>query len=155
MRLFSVMAMVLFFLGFATITWTEIIAKSASISGLNLVGGLNVLERTLEGNYLNAILMVIPVVIFGLLSFRHVLPKMISDLVIIGLSALQIWYLIGLPTTLEEQVNAFAAEVSKRMTMEMGWAYNYSIMIYVLLLLGGIVLVMVDTGIAIHRNNKS
>lgn len=154
MRLFSVMAMVLFFLNFATITWTEIIAKSATISGLNLVGGLDLMDRTLEGFYLNAILMVIPVVIFGLLSFRQTLPKMISDFVIIGLSALQIWYLIGLPTTLEEQVNAFAAEVSKRMTMEMGWAYNYSIMIYVLLLLGGIVLVMVDTGIAIHRHNK-
>lgn len=155
MRLFSVMACVLFFLSFATITWTEIMAKSSSITGLDLVKGLNLMDRTLEGFYLNAILLVIPVAIFALLSFRNVLPKMISDLVIIGLSALQIWYLLGLPSTLEEQINAFAAEVSKRMTMEMSWAYNYSIMIYVLLLLAGIVLVMIDTGIAVRRKNKS
>lgn len=155
MRLFSVMAGVLFFLNFATITWTEIIAKSSSITGLHLVKGLDLMERTLEGHYLNAILLAVPVIIFALLSFRNTLPKLISDCVIIGLSALQIWYLLGLPTTLEEQVNAFAAEVSKRMTMEMGWAYNYSIMIYVLLLLGGIVLIMIDTGIAIHRSNKN
>lgn len=154
LRLFSVMAGVLFFLKFATITWTDIIAKSGTIRGFHLVLGLNMLDRTLEGFYLNAILLVIPVVIFLLLSFRSTLPKLLSDLAIIGLSALQIWYLLGLPTALEEQVNAFAAEVSKRMTMEMGWAYNYSIMIYVLLLLGGVMLVLLDTGVAIHRRTK-
>ena len=154
MRLFSVMAGVLFFLSFATITWTEIIAKSSSITGLSLVRGLDLMDHTLEGFYLNAILLIIPVVIFALLSVRNFVPKMISDLVIIALSALQIWYLLGLPSTLEEQVNAFAAEVSKRITMEMGWAYNYSIMIYVLLALGGIVLLMMDAGISIYRNNK-
>lgn len=159
LRLFSVMACVLFFLSFATISWSGIDLKtlgktSSSITGLNLVMGLDLMDRTLEGFYLNAILLAIPVIIFLLLSFRATLPKMIADLSIVGLSALQIWYLISLPNSLEEQVNAFAAEVSKRMTMEMGWGYNYSIMIYILLLLGGVILIMLDTGVAIRRQHK-
>lgn len=155
LRLFSVMAGVLFFLGFGTISWNDIIPKTGSISGLDLVMGKDLMSRTLEGFYLNAILLVIPVVIFLLLSFRYTLPKLVSDIAIIGLSALQIWYLLGLPTSLEEQVNAFAAEVSKRISLEMSWGYNYSIMIYILLLLGGVLLVLIDTGIAIHRSNRS
>lgn len=151
LRLFTVMGGVLFFLGYADIQWNEIIARSKSISGLHLVIGLDLMERTLEGNYFNAILLVIPVLIFLILSFRRTLPKLLSDLGIIGLSALQIWYLLGLPTTMEEQVNAFAAEVSKRMTMEMNWPYNYSIMIYILLLLGSVILVLIDTGLSIHK----
>lgn len=151
LKLFSVMAGVLFFLGFASIQWTDILPKSATISGLKLVIGLNLMDRTLEGNYINAFLLVVPVVIFLLLSFRKPLPTLISDLTIIGLSALAIWFLLGVPTTLEEQVNAFAAEVSRRMTLEMDWAYNYSIMIYILLALGGVVLLLIDTGISLHR----
>ena len=151
LKLFSVMAGVLFFLGFANIQWTDILPKSATISGLKLVIGLNLMDHTLEGSYINAILLVVPVIIFLLLSFRKPLPTILSDLTMIGLSALAIWYLLGVPTTLEEQVNAFAAEVSRRMTMEMDWAYNYSIMIYILLALGGVVLLLIDTGITLHR----
>ncbi|MBQ1412730.1 MAG: hypothetical protein IIY93_06030 [Clostridia bacterium] len=155
LRLFSVMAGVLFFLGFGSLAWNDIIPRTGSISGLDLVLGKTLMNRTLEGFYLNAILLVIPVAIFLLLSFRYTLPKLLDDIAVIGLSALQIWYLLGLPTTMEEQVNAFGAEVSKRISLEMSWGYHYSIMIYVLLALGGVLLVLIDTGIAIHRSNRS
>lgn len=151
LRLFSVMGAVLFFLNFVTITWTDIFAKSSSISGLDLVKGVSLMERTLEGSYMNVILLIVPLLIFALLSLRKYIPKVMANIAVIVLSGLQIWYLLGLPSTLEEQVNAFAAEVAKRITLEMGWAYNYSIMIYILLLLGGIVLLMIDTGIAVRR----
>ena len=153
LKLFSIMACVLFFLGFATIEWTEYyLPKSSSVSGLKLVIGHNLLDHTLEGGYLNAILVVIPVIILLLLSFRRPLPTILSDMVIIGLSALQIWYLLGIPTELEEHVDAFAAEVSRRMTMQMDWPYNYSIVIYVLLALGGLILLLIDSGLSLHRN---
>lgn len=151
LRLFSVVGAVLFFLNFATITWTDILAKSSSISGLDLVKGVSMLDRTLDGSYMNVILLVVPLIIFALLGLRRYIPKVMANIVVIVLSALQIWYLLGLSGTLEEQVNAFAAEVSKRLTLEMGWAYNYSIMVYILLLLGGIVLMLIDTGLAVRR----
>lgn len=151
LRLFSVMGAVLFFLNFVTITWTDILAKSSSISGFDLVKGVSLMERTLEGSYMNVILLIVPLIIFALLSLRKYIPKVIANIAVIVLSAMQIWYLLGLPGTLEEQINAFAAEVTKRITLEMGWAYNYSIMVYILLLLGGIVLLLVDTGLAVRR----
>lgn len=151
LKLLTVICSVLFFLNFVTITWTDVLAKTKSVSGLDIARGIDLLERTLEGDYVNLILLIIPLVILGILCLRRYLPKVAANLAIIGLSAFQIWYLLGLPQTFEEQVYAFGAEVGKRFTMELGWAYNYSVMIYAMLLLGGVVLLVVDTGIAVKR----
>lgn len=151
LKLFSAMGAVLFFLSFATVTWTDVLTKSNSISGLDLVKGISLMDRMLEGSYMHVFLLLAPLIIFALLSLRKYIPKVMSGIAGVVLSALQIWYLLGLPGTLEEQVNAFAAEVSKRITLEMGWAYNYSVMIYILLLLGNIVLMMIDAGLTVRR----
>ncbi|MDD6396136.1 MAG: hypothetical protein PUB37_08190 [Firmicutes bacterium] len=154
LKLLTVICSVLFFLSFVTITWTDVLAKTKSVSGLDMSRGIDLMERTLEGDYVNFILFVIPLVMLGILCMRRYFPKLAANLAIIGLSAFQIWYLLGLPQTFEEQVYAFGAEVGKRFTMELGWAYNYSVMIYAMLLLGGVVLLVVDTGIAVRRGVK-
>ncbi len=151
LKLLTVICTVLFFLKFVTITWSDILSKTKSISGLDMVRGIDLLERTLEGDYMNLVLLVIPLIILGVLCMRRYIPKLTSSLAVIALSGFQIWYLMGLPQVFEEQVYAFGAEVGKRFTMELGWAYNYSVMIYAMLLLGCVVLMLIDTGIAFKR----
>lgn len=154
LKLLAVIGSVLFFLNFITISWTDVLAKDKSISGLDLVNGITLMDRTLEGDYMNLSLIIIPLLILALLCARRYLPKAASSLAIIVLSAFQIWNLLGLTQTFEEHMYAFGAEVGKRFTMETGWAYNYSVMIYVLLLLGCIVLMLIDTGLAFRRSAR-
>ena len=157
MRLFAAMAGVLVVLDYAgvdsdrnVLNPLEFFKSATGISGWDLIVGKEINERMLEGSYFNVILIAIPLIIFLILSLRNLLPKLLSDVVIICSSLFQAWYMLGLKDSLEEKVDLLGID-GKRFFVEMNWAYNYSVVIYVLLFIGAVVLILMDTGLNFRR----
>ena len=157
MRLFAAMAGVLVVLNYAgvdsernNLNPLEFFVSAKGISGWDLIVGKEINDRLLEGSYFNIVLIAIPLLIFAILSLRNLLPKLLSDIVIICSSLFQAWYMLGLRDSLEEKVDLLGID-GKRFFVEMDWAYNYSVVIYVLLFVGAIVLILMDTGLNFRR----
>ncbi len=153
MRLFAAMAGVLVALNYAgvdsernSLNPLEFFNSAKGVSGWNLIVGKEINDRMLEGSYFNVVLIVIPLIIFLILSLRNLLPKLLSDIVIICSSLFQAWYMLGLRDSLEEKVDMLGID-GKRFFVEMDWAYNYSVVIYVLLFVGAVILLLMDTGL--------
>ena len=90
MRLFAAMAGVLVALNYAGVDSErnqlnplEFFNSAKGVSGWDLIVGKEINDRLLEGSYFNVVLIVIPLVIFLLLTLRNVLPKLVSDIMII------------------------------------------------------------------------
>ncbi len=157
MRLFAVMAGVLVIFNYAgvdsernTLNPLEFFNSAKGVAGWNLIVGKEINDRMLEGSYFNVVLIVIPLVIFIILSLRNVLPKLISDIVIICSSLFQAWYMLGIKDSLEEKVDVLGID-GKRFFVQMDWAYNYSVVIYVMLFVGAVILILMDTGLNLRR----
>ncbi|MBQ9901856.1 MAG: hypothetical protein IJM51_05655 [Clostridia bacterium] len=157
MRLFAAMAGVLVALNYAgvdsernVLNPLEFFNSAKGVSGWDLIVGKEISDRMLEGSYFNAVLIIVPLVIFLLLSLRNLLPKLMSDIVIIGVSLFQAWYMLGLQDTLAAKVDLLGVD-GKRFFVEMDWAYNYSVVIYVMLFVGAVVLILMDTGLNFRR----
>ena len=157
MRLFAAMAGVLVALNYAgvdsdrnALNPLEFFNSAKGVSGWDLIVGKQISDRMLEGSYFNAVLIVVPVVIFAILSLRNLLPKLMSDIVIIAASLFQAWYMLGIQDTLESKVDVLGID-GKRFFVEMDWAYNYSVVIYVMLFIGAVVLILMDTGLNFRR----
>ena len=157
MRLFAAMASVLFFFNFVRINSERnsfdvlgIFDSDSGLSGLDLIIGKEISDRTFDGSYFNLVLIIIPIVIFLLLSLRSFLPKMLSNIVIICSSLFQAWYLLGLEDTISAKVDVLGVD-GKRFFMEMAGAYNYSIVIYVMLFAGAVLLLLMDMGLDIRN----
>ena len=108
------------------------------------------LKRLLHRPSYLAVLIAVPLIIFLILSLRNLLPKLMSDIVIIITSLFQVWYMLGLRDTLEEKVDLLGID-GKRFFLEMDWAYNYTVVIYVLLFVGAVALILMDTGLNFRR----
>ena len=157
MRLFAAMAGVLVVLNYAgvdsernTLNPLEFFNSAKGVSGWDLIVGKEINNRMLEGSYFNIVLIAIPLIIFLILSLRNLLPKLLSDIVIICSSLFQAWYMLGLRDSLEEKVDLLGMD-GKRFFVEMDWAYNYSVVIYVLLFVGAVILILMDTGLNFKR----
>ena len=124
--------------------------KAKGVSGWDLIVGKEINNRMLEGSYFNIVLIAIPLIIFLILSLRNLLPKLLSDIVIICSSLFQAWYMLGLKDSLEAKVDLLGVD-GKRYFVEMDWAYNYSIVIYVMLFVGTVVLILLDTGLNLRK----
>ena len=58
--------------------------------------------------------------------------------------------MLGLKDSLEAKVDLLGVD-GKRYFVEMDWAYNYSIVIYVMLFVGAVVLILLDTGLNLRK----
>lgn len=157
MRLFAAMAGVLVALNYAGVDSErnqlnplEFFVSAKGISGWDLIVGKEVNGRMLDGSYFNVVLIVVPLIIFLLLTLRNVLPKLVSDIVIIASSLFQAWYMLGIKDSLEAKVDVLGAD-GKRFFVEMDWAYNYSVVIYVMLFIGAVLLILMDTGLNLRK----
>lgn len=157
MRLFVAMAGVLFLLNFAgvdsdrnVLNPLEFFNSAKGVTGYDLIMGKEISGRLLEGSYFNAVLIVVPLIIFILLSIRNLVPKLMSDIVIICSSLFQAWYMLGLKDSLEAKVDVLGID-GKRFFVEMSWAYNYSVVIYVMLFIGAVLLLLMDTGLNFRK----
>ena len=157
MRLFAAMAGVLVALNYAgvdsernALNPLEFFNSAKGVSGWDLIVGKEINDRMLDGSYFNVVLIAVPLIIFLILSLRNLLPKLMSDIVIIITSLFQVWYMLGLRDTLEEKVDLLGID-GKRFFLEMDWAYNYTVVIYVLLFVGAVALILMDTGLNFRR----
>ena len=157
MKLFTAMAGVLFFFNFVRINSERnsfdvlgIFDSDSGLTGLDLIISKEIGDRTFDGSYFNLVLILIPVVIFLLLSLRGFLPKLLSNIVIICSSLFQAWYLLGLEDTIASKVDVLGVD-GKRFFMEMAGAYNYSIVIYVMIFAGGVLLLLMDMGLDLRN----
>ena len=154
MRLFAAMAGVLVVFNFAGVdterNLLDFFSSATGVSGWDLIVGKEINERMLEGSYFNAVLIVVPVVIFAILSLRNLLPRLISDIVIICSALFEAWYMLGLQESLEAKVDLLGID-GKRFFLEMDWAYNYSVVIYVMLFVGAVALILMDTGLNFRK----
>ena len=69
---------------------------------------------------------------------------------IICSSLFQAWYLLGLEDTIASKVDVLGVD-GKRFFMEMAGAYNYSIVIYVMIFAGGVLLLLMDMGLDLRN----
>jgi hypothetical protein len=157
MRLFAAMAGILVIFNYAGVdsernqlNLLEFFNSAKGVSGWDLIVGKEINGRLLEGSYFNAVLIAVPLVIFLLLTLRGLLPKLVSDIVIICSSLFQAWYMLGLKDSLEAKVDVLGID-GKRFFVQMDWAYNYSVVIYVMLFIGAVILILLDTGLNLRR----
>ena len=58
--------------------------------------------------------------------------------------------MLGLKDSLEAKVDVLGID-GKRFFVQMDWAYNYSVVIYVMLFIGAVILILLDTGLNLRR----
>lgn len=142
-RILAVVAALLFFLPFATISISKaIVDKDAWITGFNMLFGGNIsldifgLTGNIEysGNLKSMILLLIPVVITLILSIRKWIKPTIAYIFTAVLSVAQLVYLISLPSYLESLTNAMKTNNNvSAITHELGFSYTWSIIIYIVI----------------------
>ncbi len=155
LKMLSAIAAVLFFFSFFEISWTDILAKSESISGFDMTGDMSISDGTLSGSPAKFVLLAIPLVMLLILFLRAYLPKVVSNLICAGMSAFQLWYISGMKDNLEENLYALGATVDKSFSISTDWAYDYSLLVYALLLVGFIILLVVDSMLSMRHSITS
>ncbi|MBE6754290.1 MAG: hypothetical protein E7559_08085 [Ruminococcaceae bacterium] len=157
LKILIIAATVLFFFPFFDVKKTGELLD-CSLSGWNLFFGKSIYDVPMEGIGLTLILLIIPVVILALLMARRTLPKLVIPVVSTVGSLISVFYLLNLPNVVEKkldfvrtQMNASAYLTDPSAQM----AYTYSIVIYVLLAIGCIILLFTDlAAITAERRHK-
>ncbi len=155
LRLLVVAVAVLFFFPFCNLQKSSLLDRAETISGWNLFMGKNIFGIDVDPQRFVIILLVIPVVILLLLMCRRQLPRLIIPLVVTAASLFSVFYLMQLPDTIAKTVEALKAGVTEYVTdpaYQMG--YSYSIVIYVLLAIGGILLLFSDVSYILSQKRK-
>jgi len=144
----------LFFFPFCNLQKASLFDSSVSISGWNLFMGKELFGVPMEAQRFAVILLVVPVVLLVLLMFRKVLPRLIIPVFITGASIFSAFYLLQIDDTINNVVDALKASVSDVGSPAYQMAYDYSIMLYVILAIGGILLLFSDVSYILVRNRK-
>lgn len=156
LKLFTLLCGVLFFFNFLTVSKSGyLFSDPESLSGLDLVTGATLFDAQLPAWPLAACLILVPVVILVLLSIRSSLPKLIVPGTILGLSLFQIFFLLNLPSHIEEQLDLLKATITDYVTdPQFVTGYTYSMVIYILLALGALVLLISEVAALIKINSR-
>jgi hypothetical protein len=146
LKLISLIAAALFFFPFVTVSCTNGIGITStnSISAFILMIGKEVQGQKLAGDALMAVLLIIPLLILIILSIKK-LPKVPSAIVIGGLSLFNLLFLVNLEAHLKERFDMLLAYSEISAPPAFAWAYEYSVTIYILLLIGAGVLLLLET----------
>lgn len=146
LKLFAVIAGVLFFLSFFTVTKTNFIGGNPEgITGFNLVFGKELFGVEFASYPLAALLLVGPVLILALLSFRAQMPRLVSPICVFGISVFEIFFLLGLPNAIDERMEVIKAAVAEYISSPAYQSgYNNSLVVYILLAVGAALLVAAE-----------
>lgn len=151
MRILLVVQLVLFFFPYCTFARSGglITTKQGRLTGLDIfLGKENIfgIEANFEAQPFFIIMFVIPFLMLIILFAQKFLPKFALPFALTGGSAFAIFYMLGLPGKFEAWLanigTAIAAEGSTLTAPELEMAYTYSFVIYVLLAIGGFVLLL-------------
>ncbi len=152
LKLLSLIAAVLFFFPFVSVSCSNS-SGTKSISAFNLMIGYEDMKPVTEV----ALLLIIPLVIFMLLFLWNKLPKFPSAIAIIIASAVSLLMLLNLEAIIDERIVAMMENGNTSgnlMTYSMEWAYSYSIIVYILLLIGAIVLLLAEISEKVRKKFK-
>lgn len=155
-RLLAVAAIVLFFFPFYTVSNNLNFADS--ISGWNLFYGKSLFGTIitdgvqLEGIPMVIILLVIPVVILLGLTARRFLPRLVFPIAMSAAAVFEIVYLLQLPEIVGAAIDHLSSATSYIAAPVSQMAYDYTIVINVLIALSGVLLLFADVAQLISRS---
>lgn len=152
LKLLSLIAAVLFFFPFVTVSCSNS-SGTKSISAFSLMVGYEDMKPVTEV----ALLLVIPLVIFMLLFLWNKLPKFPSAIAIIVASAVSLLMLLNLEAIIDERIVAmmeYSNTAGNITAYSMEWAYSYSIIVYILLLIGAVVLLLAEISEKVKKKFK-
>lgn len=155
LRLLAITVAVLFFFPFCNIQKSSLLGNSATISGWNLFYGKEIFGVQIEPYRFAVILIAIPIAILIMLLLRRSLPRLVIPVLITSLSLISGFYLLQLPDILNARIDTLKNAVNDYVTdpaFQMG--YTYSIIIYVLLVLGGVMLLFSDLSYVLVQKRK-
>lgn len=152
LKLLSLIAAVLFFFPFVTVSCSNS-SGTKSISAFSLMVGYEDMKPVTEV----ALLLVIPLIIFMLLFLWNKLPKFPSAIAIIVASAVSLLMLLNLEAIIDERIVAmmeYSNTAGNITAYSMEWAYSYSIIVYILLLIGAVVLLLAEISEKVKKKFK-
>ena len=156
LKLLSLIATVLFFFPFVSVSCSNS-SGTQSISAFSLMVGYSRNDYKMDPMPEVALLLVIPLVIFMLLFLWNKLPKFPSAIAIIVASAASLLLLLNLEAIIEERINSmmeFTNSAGTITSYSMEWAYSYSIVVYILLLIGSVVLLLAEISEKVRKKFK-
>ncbi len=156
LRLLAITAAVLFFFPFCNIQRTSLIGNAATLSGWNLFYGKEVFGVALEPYRFAIVLLIVPIITLLLLAIRKNLPRLLIPLFVTGASLVSAFYLLQLPDILTARIDTLKTAVNDYVTepaFQMG--YSYSIIIYVILALGGVLLLFSDLSYVLAQRRRA
>ncbi len=156
LKLLSLIAAVLFFFPFVSVSCSNS-SGSQAITAFSLMVGFKRDDYTMNPRPEIALLLIIPLVIFMLLFLWNKLPKFPSAIVIIVASAACLLLLLNLEAIIEEQIDSMMELTNANGTItsfKMEWAYSYSLITYMLLLIGSVVLLLAEISEKVRKKFK-
>ncbi len=156
LKLLSIIAAVLFFFPFISVSCSNTSGTQA-ISAFNLMVGFTRNDYTMNPRPIIALLLVIPLLIFMLLFLWNKLPKFPSAIIIIAASAACLLLLLNLEAIIEEQIDSMMELTNSSgaiTSFKMEWAYSYSLITYMLLLIGSVVLLLAEISDKVRKKFK-
>ncbi len=156
LKLLSLIAAVLFFFPFVSVSCSNS-SSTESISAFNLMIGFSRDGYTMKPQPQIALLLIIPLFIFLLLFLWNKLPKVPTAIAIIAASAISLLIILNFEAIVEEQINSmmeFTNNTGSITSYTLEWAYSYSIIVYILLLIGSIVLLLAEISDKVRKKFK-
>ncbi|MCL2487018.1 MAG: hypothetical protein FWE86_05395, partial [Oscillospiraceae bacterium] len=169
LKMMSVLCFALFFVNFASIStedWRSTLSKipvigifvspEAGLTGYKIAGGAEIFGVQMPGWPLAYCLVAAPVVIFLLMSFRRKLPKLLASAGTLAISVSQIFLLLFMPPVISQNVEIIRQSTKNYVTDPvLGMGYNYSLVIYILLTVGTLILMISDILEAVKKKGRT
>ncbi len=144
LRILFCVQLVLFFFPYFNVTKSNLLDTVTTITGLDLFLGFKIGDVMIEPNRFAIILFVLPLIMLICLMARRILPKLALPVAISAGSVFSIFYLINLNNTiydhLSDAIDAAASAGSFVSQPASQTGFDYSIVIYIVLAIGGIIL---------------
>lgn len=156
LKLLALIAGVLFFFPFVSVSCSNMTGDQ-SISAFSLMIGYSKGDYSMDPMPEISLLLIIPLVIFMLLFLWNKLPKFPSAIAIIAVSAFSLLLLLNMESIIEERIDSMMELTNSRDTVtsfKMQWAYSYSVIVYILLLIGSIVLLLAEVSEKVKKKFK-
>lgn len=144
LRILLMVQMVLFFFPYFNVSKSGLLDSVDTVTGLDLFLGFKIGDVQIAPSYFSIILFALPLIMLMCLLARKMLPKLALPVAISASSVFCIFYLLNLNNTiydtLSTAINAAATSGSFISQPESQLGYDYTMVIYLMLAIGGIVL---------------
>jgi len=160
LRILLMVQLVLFFFPYFNVSRNNILNSVDTVTGLDLFLGFKIGDVPIEPDRFAIILFILPLVMLICLMARRVLPKLALPVAISAGSVFSIFYLLNLNNTIYDRlspaIEAAASTGSFVSQPSSQTGYDYTLVIYMALAIGGIVLLFsnIMAGIAQNRQKK-